>query len=446
MKILDRYIIRNFLYSALLWFVILMAMRIVVDLFVNLDEFASKGKTIGLLTEYIGSYYGYQSLAYFAQLGGVIIVAAATFTLAVMGHTNELTAILASGVSLHRVVWPIIICSILLSGLVAVDQELIIPQVASKLVRQRDDTEGKNEFHIAFVTDGSGAIWKADTFKPLESRLTRPVVFIRDEEYRQIASIFADSARPAEVGGQKGWMMSGKASLMRSYQKDRIWTHTPDVLNIYSQVTPDDLSAFGDSQVSIEDQQYPMLLEAKAFVPSMGKGNPPRLLDPRFIFRTEKGLVLGIFVATAAHWEKTEDGGIWHLEGGELFFPSDLTKEDLVLRRSSHWLDYMSTAQLGELLQLKRVPDPDSARLVRHTRITEPFNNLVMLFLGLPFILYRERRDIKASASLCLLIVGTFYAFVYLCRNVGLPPALAAWLPIMLFGPVSIVMLDSVKT
>ena len=69
-----------------------------------------------------------------------------------------------------------------------------------------------------------------------------------------------------------------------------------------------------------------------------------------------------------------------------------------------------------------------------------------MLLLALPFILSRERRDVKASASLCLLMVGAFYAFMHLCRYVGLPPSLAAWLPTMLFGPVSVLMLDSVKT
>jgi lipopolysaccharide export system permease protein len=101
---------------------------------------------------------------------------------------------------------------------------------------------------------------------------------------------------------------------------------------------------------------------------------------------------------------------------------------------------------LIDLLKLHQVPDPETVLLVRHTRLADPINNLIMLLLALPFILSRERRDVKASASLCLLMVGAFYAFIYLARYVGLPPSLAAWLPVMLFGPVSVVMLDSVKT
>jgi hypothetical protein len=39
MKMLDRYVIRTFLWSALMLLVALMALRIVTDLFLNMDEF-----------------------------------------------------------------------------------------------------------------------------------------------------------------------------------------------------------------------------------------------------------------------------------------------------------------------------------------------------------------------------------------------------------------------
>jgi len=78
-------------------------------------------------------------------------------------------------------------------------------------------------------------------------------------------------------------------------------------------------------------------------------------------------------------------------------------------------------------------------------RLLDPVNNLVMLLLGLPFILSRER-NIKASAWLFLLMVGTFYAFIYVCRYMNLTPMLSAWLPVFLFGPVAAMMLQSLKT
>ncbi|MFA6134514.1 MAG: LptF/LptG family permease [Phycisphaerae bacterium] len=452
MRTLDRYIVRSFLYSALLWLVVLMSLRIVVDLFVNLDEFAEKSQTAWVVIRHICTYYGYQSLTYLAQLGGVIIVASATFTLAMMGHTNELTAMLASGVSLHRVIWPIVICAMLMSGLIVLDQELVIPPLAPKLVVSRDDVDGKRPYRMPFITDGGGAVWRADTYTKRDSKMSRPVVFIRDEDFRQVATIFAAEASPGQCAGLQGWFFSGEAVLLRADQKDRVWAHVPSANEIVTSIEPDALalSAGANGAVKMEDSAYPMLLEARAFVPAgtLGKDQSARLEQPRFTFFGDAGAggqnILGVFTADAAIWQNSS--GAWQLVGGRLFYPTDLTAQDLVLRQSSHYLEYMSSSQLGDLLDLKRVPDPDSARLAKYIRLSEPFNNLVMLLLALPFILSRERRDIKASASLCLLMVGAFYAFIYLARSVGLPPPLGATLPVLLFGPVSVVMLDSIKT
>jgi hypothetical protein len=455
MRTLDRYIVRNFLVSAVLWFVILMALRIVTDLFINMDEYVKGSPTVGGVIAHVTSYYAFHALEYFAQLGGVILVAAATFTLAMMHQTNELTAILASGVSLHRVIWPIVLCAMLIGGLIVIDQEMImpIPYVAARLTRPRDDPKGLNEFKMPFVADSRASVWRANAFYPGELRMAYPTVFLRDpyeESYRQLAGIFGQEAHPGELDGRVGWLIGG-AVLLRTSQKDRVWPHVPDVQLVHTVLGPRELTRqVGPGGVLTDavrgrDEQYPMILEAARFVPSpTGRSEGARLERPRFSFMTVDDRLLGTILATSASWDSAEQA--WRLQGGAMFCPSDLTADDLVLRRSSHWLEYMSSAQLTDLLRLRQVPDPDMVLLVRHSRLTDPINNLIMLLLALPFILSRERRDVKASASLCLLMVGAFYAFMHLCRYVALPPSLAAWLPAMLFGPVAVVMLDSVKT
>ena len=47
MRILDKYVIRNFLYSALMWFIVFMVLRTVADLFINMDEFAKLDMRVG---------------------------------------------------------------------------------------------------------------------------------------------------------------------------------------------------------------------------------------------------------------------------------------------------------------------------------------------------------------------------------------------------------------
>ncbi|HUT61104.1 MAG TPA: LptF/LptG family permease [Phycisphaerae bacterium] len=452
MKILDRYILRNFLTSAVMWFIVFMAMRTVADLFINMDEFAKLDKPFGALVGHVVTYYSYQLLAYFTELGGVIIVASAAFTLAMMNHTNELTAMLASGVSLHRVVVPIIICSVLLSGLIVLDQELLIPRVADKLVRERDDAMGKNLFQVRLMTDGAGSVWYAHTFRPQERVMDRPVVLLRDRDHRALGRISGRRAEPATADGEPGWAFA-EGVLSRMLPSGEPWKgeYCPRWDAVYTRIDPNALlNASGHAaEVDAFDPGYDMTIWADRFdARPRGPGRAPggTLLRPRFIFRAGDGRVLGAFLARSAVWSYDDHkNGYWALEDGVLFHPSDLTGDELILRRSNRWLQYMSTSQLTRLLQLKRVPDMRSPLLARHVRFTEPLNNLVMLLLGLPFILSRER-NIRSSATLCLLMVGTFYLFIYICRHLGLPATWAAWLPILLFGPIAAVMLDSVKT
>ncbi|MDO8303106.1 MAG: LptF/LptG family permease, partial [Sedimentisphaerales bacterium] len=139
MKILDKYIIKNFLVGYLIAFFVLIGLIIIIDLFINLDEFAEHSN-MGFLavSANIIRYYGIQSTVYFRDFAGMITVVAAAFSLGRMTRSNELTAVLASGVSLKRVISPIIIVAILFTGVLVIDQEFIIPNLADKLVLKRD--------------------------------------------------------------------------------------------------------------------------------------------------------------------------------------------------------------------------------------------------------------------------------------------------------------------
>ncbi len=450
MKILDRYVMRNFIEAVLLSFVVLMALRIVTDLFINMDEFAEREQPFSGLIKDVVSYYGYQSLAYISQLGGLVIVSAAAFTLAKMNHTNELTAVLASGVSLYRVILPIIICALLLTGLIVVDQELVIPAVAPQLVRSRDDVQGTSTFSVRLLTDRHQTVWYARRFDPSEDKMTGPTLILRDDQFRQLASIFGREATPTKLGGQAGWLITD-GSIARAGRAGADWLHTPTTEEIPTSLNLAALGAEPDGEQAFVavDGRYGMTIRAerRTSLPDGKGGQVEGLINPSFTFATDGERMLGVFFASSATWRQDEQGaGFWRLADGALFYPTDLTRDDLILRQSSRWLDYLSTRQLNRLLKLKRAPDPQRAHLAKYTRVTDPINNVVMLLLGLPFLLSREQRDVKASASLCVLMMGTFYAFIYICRYVGLSPIVAACLPALIFGPIAAVMVDSIRT
>ncbi len=490
MKTLDRYVVRTFLWSALMLLVALLALRIVSDLFLNMDEFMEDKSPFIDTVARIAGYYLYQSMMYFNELGGTVIVAAAAFTMARMNHTNELTAMLASGVSLHRVIMPMVVSAILLGGLITVDRELIIPANAEHLLRSRDEAREVRKFPIYTAPDAATNIWWSPMYDPSTRTMDAPMVVIREDQ-KPLGTVttlggtathgkFKQASSP-DLGG---WDVLS-ASLTLTAQDQKLWHDTPTTQKIYTQISPDQLLESAkqlarqaniavppDSKIpSVSgippavDDAYGLTLTTRCpvnqqelvfdkYVP--GKSRAGRLTEPVFTFsirvrkddaQKSRTRVIGIFHARYATWVPAapREASHWVLEGGKLFMPSDLTNEDLTLRQSSRWLDLMSLNTISRLLKRGKVPDRDAAILAKHVRFADPINNLILLLLALPFILSRER-NIKASAGLAVLMTGAYFAFIHITRVVGLPPMLAAFLPIVLFGTVAAVMLDSIKT
>ena len=99
MTILDRYVLRLYIGILLISFVSLTGLFIVVDAFNHLDEFISYSKQAGGPLQVLGSYYGARTLWFFDRMNGVLAMIAAMFTLTMMQRNNEMTALMAAGIS-----------------------------------------------------------------------------------------------------------------------------------------------------------------------------------------------------------------------------------------------------------------------------------------------------------------------------------------------------------
>lgn len=180
MKILDRYIAANFLVGYVIAFCVLIGLWTIIDLFVNLDEFAeSMNMGVQTVAKNILVYYGLHMTLYFRDLAGVITVVAAAFSLGRMVRTNELVAMIASGVSAQRIVGPVLVLSLLFTGVWVVDQELIIPSISDKLVRSHGDVPGREYYRAEFIVDGNGSLIYSGRFDVETSSFMRPMIITR---------------------------------------------------------------------------------------------------------------------------------------------------------------------------------------------------------------------------------------------------------------------------
>ena len=364
-RTLDRYLLRSFLVNYLLATSVMISLYVVLDLFVNIDEFTETGEEVGQIAFNIADYYLYNVPLYFAQIAGVITLFAACGVLARLQRQNEITAVLASGTSLYRLVAPIVLGSLGLNLLLIIDREVILPSVAPKLARQRDDVQGnRTDYSLWLVSDGESRLISAQRFWPKQGIIG----------YLSVMELSTD---PATVG---------------------------------------------------------------------------RIAD--------------VITADRAKWNLARRG--WDLEGRALriseatdgseqtikresisFYPCRLSPEELLFRKMAQWVQFLSYRQLKDLADR----DPSTAGAIAdviHGRFTAPISNMILLLLGMSFFMTRLPGSVLTQgakslgvSSICFLLT---YAGQQAVGTAGLDSSITAWLPLFVFGPVAVLLLDNVKT
>ncbi len=369
MSTIDRYILRMLAMNYVIALVVLISLYLVLDLFFNIDEFTEQGSSAGQTLQNLGAYYGAYVFLYFSQISGIITLFAGMVTLARMRRLNELTALASSGVSLHRVTAIVLLFGVVTTaGLWWINAEQIIPSIASKLARRRDDPGGQRAYGVSFLHDREGALLSAQEYHPDRARLRRLLVLHRDAHGEFDAFVEAEEAEWKPIAGHP------LGGLWRLYRGQLRMRNEPP-------------GAFGPAENA-----------------------PPKPVSA---------------------------------------YESDLDPAAIQLRQSAQWIRYLSSRQLSELAA-RSPADAAEIQQVKHARFTTPLINLVLLLLGVPCFLNRAPGNILRDGAKCLAICGFCFVFAFACQHMlrttggGVP--WPAWLPIMVFAPVAIVMLDRVRT
>jgi lipopolysaccharide export system permease protein len=364
MTTLDRSLFRAYLQAYLICLISLLSLYVVVDLFMNLEDFAHQG--LEAVLRHVLNYYGYKIIQIFDRLSEPIVLLAAMFTVAWVQRNNELLPLLSAGVPTRRVIRPVLVGSVIMLGLGVANQELVIPHVADSLLVDRDDPGGEKVLGVSGAYDTNGvhvegaeAKRRGLTVKPFYCTVPENLAggALLHLEAKEARFLPADS--PGKHRG--GWLMAG--------------------------VKPASLDP------------CPECLE---------------LVDP----------------------------GVYFLKTQAIDFD--------VLTRNRNWFAFASTDRLRRLLDR-----PDARRLAAiavlfHQRLTRPVLGLLLVVLGLSVILHDQNRNVYVGTGLCLALCGLFFAAIFACKQLGdneyLSPALAAWLPVLFFGPLAFSMFDAIHT
>lgn len=376
MSILTRYILSSYFKNYLISLFVLIGLFIVLDMVFNFDEFAvqrSAGTGGWATIANMSEYYFYQSFRVFAQMSGVIPVAAAAFTFLRLSRFNELTAMMAAGMDLRRVAFPAIIAAVILSlVLPAINQELIIPNIIPELTRSRNESSESRGAAYAIQNledDRGGLIFVARYTPPTPqegAKMELVDILQRDQDYKLQSHITASSATYDEQKNQ--WNLTNGRRV----------------------------TGFGPGQT----RSMPVALSVYA---------------------------------------------------------SSLTPEEIAMYRSRDFVEMLSTTRINELLAGKQLYGTVDLLRVKHARLAQLPLNIIMVLLAISCVLIREPGMLKTSIVKLLFLVGACMATIFVFQSVaGNPPedprwldrwpALCAWVPIFFFGPVSVYLMDRVRT
>ena len=406
MNRIDRYVLAAFLRNYLISIVVLVGLFVVMDSVFNFDEFSdpSGDATVWDTLSAISSYYFYQSFFVYAQLAGVIPVLAATFTFLRMSRFNELTALLAAGVPLLRVAAPAILAAVAINLLVQPAlHELILPALVPKITRDRAQASSSEQqradrgFDVQAMPDGKGGIFDAARFHPARDAAAawvESITVVERDDAGNIASMTAAKRGDWDAAAGAWALQDGR----------RVARLAADA------APPADAGAAA-----------PLLTGAAAAL----RQSPAEPID---------ALRSGVTPAEIELFHSANAGaGL----GGSYF-------------------DLLSTRQLDALLARPLVYAAADLLRAKHTRLASLGMNVVLMLLAIPCVLTRQPGQLKLAAAKTLLLVGAAMATVFLCQLLakdppsaalaGKWPAWMAWAPVLVYGPISVLLLDRVES
>lgn len=376
MGIIDRYLLRQFVQAFLICFLSLTGLYIVFDAFTNLEEFMRYAETQRELLELMASFYGYRAVYFFDRTAGLLTLIAAMLTITLFQRHNEMTALMAAGISRIRIAAPVIAVAVCVAFLATANRELLIPQFREALSRSATDPVGETGQPLQPRYDNeTDVLIRGQRTYSSDQRISDPNFLLPPALSKHGKQLVAKTAfyRPAEASRPAGYLLKGV-------------------------LRPKNL----------------------AKRPSVKLGGKTVIITPR-------------------------DAPDW-LESDECFVVSKVNFEQLT--GGLNWRQYASTAELIAGLHNPSLDFGADVRVTIHTRIVQPLLDVTLLFLGLPLVIARKQRNVFVAIGMCVGVVTVFIivaiVFQYMGSSYLMDPALAVWMPLIIFVPLAVGTAESI--
>jgi lipopolysaccharide export system permease protein len=235
-SILDRYILAGFLRIFAISLAVITGLYLTADFFERIGSLLESGASV--LT--VLRYFLFKAPLLISRVVGFATLFSTLFCLGLLARTQEITAIRSSGVSVQRIALPLLVLSLLISGLTFFWNETLVP-IFSRNAQQIYRTEIKQKQQLSLF--GTRNIWirgeasfiNIDNFDPRTNSLQGVTVFKLNRDFSLHSLIEIPSAQWRE----RNWHTD--AAIEWELQEDGKLNRTQSVANIPITETPEDL-------------------------------------------------------------------------------------------------------------------------------------------------------------------------------------------------------------
>jgi len=220
-NIMDRYVVRTFLFIFLLVVLSGILLFILADLSGNADQIIKNKIPAGVVLD----LYKYKSLEIFYEIAPVIVLVTTLLTFSLLSRTNEVTACKALGMSIYRIALPAVAAALLIAVFAAFLESQVLPASNERVAQLQDRIKGQTTVRTYRRADrqwlfGRGRyIYNYLHYDERTESLQRLQIFDFDSRHRLAQRLVADSAR--YIGGawvfSNGWTRSFDGVVVTDY-------------------------------------------------------------------------------------------------------------------------------------------------------------------------------------------------------------------------------------
>lgn len=138
MTTFDRYLLRRFWHVFGIGYFATVGLYVIFDGFTNVDAFQTRakvGSSVLTLLGQMAQHYACQTTLLFDMVGPILTVISTMVVFAMLQKNREIHPILSAGVPTFRLIVPMLVGTLLVNGLLMVNQEVLFPRLSAELLK-----------------------------------------------------------------------------------------------------------------------------------------------------------------------------------------------------------------------------------------------------------------------------------------------------------------------